>query len=57
MSLHPGRCSWAYAAAAAIESQVLISLGKSYSQQPLDISTQQLVDCAFNYFCSVGGTA
>ena len=40
-----GSC-WAYAAAGAIESKVLITLGKTWSEYPIDLSEQSLIDCA-----------
>lgn len=43
--LQCGGC-WAYSATAAIEAKVLISLGKKYAEYPLDLSEQQLLDCA-----------
>lgn len=40
-----GSC-WAFAAAAAIESKLLIQFNKTYEQYPVDLSEQHLIDCA-----------
>ncbi|KAI7844948.1 hypothetical protein COHA_001595 [Chlorella ohadii] len=40
-----GAC-WAFAAAAAIESKVLIQFNKTYPAYAVDLSEQQLIDCA-----------
>lgn len=40
-----GSC-WAFAAAAAIESKLLIQYNKTNSSYPVNLSEQQLVDCA-----------
>lgn len=40
-----GSC-WAFAAAGAIESKLLIQYNKTNSSYPVDLSEQQIVDCA-----------
>lgn len=40
-----GSC-WAFAAAAAIESKLLIQFNKTFQDYGVDLSEQQLVDCA-----------
>ncbi len=40
-----GSC-WAFAAAAAIESKLLIQFNKTYPAYAVDLSEQQLIDCA-----------
>jgi len=40
-----GSC-WAFAAAAAIESKLLIQFNKTFQQFPVDLGEQHLVDCA-----------
>ncbi|GAB4819787.1 hypothetical protein N2152v2_006833 [Parachlorella kessleri] len=54
-----GAC-WAWAGAAAIEARVLVALGKKFSEYAIDVSEQQLVDCArgamfpYSFGCSGG---
>ena len=45
----------AYAAVAAVESQFLISRGLTYSTYPIQLSVQQVLDCATSLGCRNGG--